>query len=102
MSKAIEKSKQKVTIERLVWEYNLYWRLMCTDKGNDKNKTILPSPPSTPVTVFLSAEKLLSLWLWILDFQFVFIKVLWKNEGNCMSELFCIGDLLELGRKKHF
>ena len=61
MSKAIEKSKQKVTIERLVWEYNLYWRLMCTDKGNDKNKTILPSPPSTPVTVFLSAEKLLSL-----------------------------------------
>ena len=34
---------------------------MCTDKNNDKNKTSLPSPPSTPVTVLLIAEKILSL-----------------------------------------
>ena len=35
---------------------------MCTDKINDKNKTDLPlSPLSTPVTVFLIAEKMLSL-----------------------------------------
>ena len=34
---------------------------MCTDENNDKNKTNLPPPPSTPVTVFLIAEKLLSL-----------------------------------------
>ena len=39
---------------------------MRTDKNNDKNKTNLPPPPppppSTPVTVFLIAEKLLNLW----------------------------------------
>ena len=36
---------------------------MCADK-NDKNKTNLPPPPtSTPATVFVIAEKLLSLWL---------------------------------------
>ena len=32
---------------------------MCTDKNNDKNKNNLPLPHSTPVTVFLIAEKLL-------------------------------------------
>ena len=34
---------------------------MCTDKNNDKNKTNLLPPPFTPVTVFVIAEKLLSL-----------------------------------------
>ena len=34
---------------------------MCTGKNNDKNKTNLPPPPLTPVTVFLIAEKPLSL-----------------------------------------
>ena len=34
---------------------------MYTDKNSDKNKTNLPPPPSTAVTVFLTAEKLLSL-----------------------------------------
>ena len=29
---------------------------MCTDKDNDKNKTSLLLPISTPVTVFLIAE----------------------------------------------
>ena len=36
---------------------------MCRDKNNDTNKTNLPPPPFTPVTVFLIVEKLLSLWL---------------------------------------
>ena len=34
---------------------------MCTDENNDKSKTNLPPPPSTSATVFLIAEKLLSL-----------------------------------------
>ena len=36
---------------------------MCTDKNNDKSKTkqTYPLPPSTSVTVFLIAEKLLTL-----------------------------------------
>ena len=33
---------------------------MCTDKNNDKNKTNLLLTPSTPVTVILTDEKLLS------------------------------------------
>ena len=40
---------------------NLYWKFMCTDKNNGKKNTNSPLPPSTPVTVFLIAEKLLSL-----------------------------------------
>ena len=32
-----------------------------TDKNNDKNKTNFPLSPSTPVTVFIIAEKLLHL-----------------------------------------
>ena len=47
---------------------------MCTDKNNDKNKNNLPLPHSTPVTVFLIAEKLL-LTLKFSNFQFVFINV---------------------------
>ena len=47
--------------KRLLLEFNLYWKFMCTDKNNDKNKTNLPPPPpSTPVTVLI-AEKLLTL-----------------------------------------
>ena len=34
---------------------------MCTDKNNGNNKTKLSPPPSTPVTVLLTAEKLVSL-----------------------------------------
>ena len=37
------------------------WNIMCTGENNDKNKTNLPPSPFTPVTVFLKAEKLLSL-----------------------------------------
>ena len=48
-------------IKRLMYELNLYRKFTCTDKNNDKNKTNLPPPSSSPVTVFLIAEKLLSL-----------------------------------------
>ena len=33
---------------------------MYRKKNNDKNKTNVPPPPSTPVTVFLIAENLLT------------------------------------------
>ena len=37
-----------------------------------------------------------------LDFQYVFVNVLLKISSNCMSGLFCIANLLEMGRKKKF
>ena len=37
MSELIEKNKQKVTIKRLVSEFNLCWKIMCTGKNNGKN-----------------------------------------------------------------
>ena len=37
---------------------------MCTYENKDENKNLSPTPPSSAqVTVFLIAEKLLSLWL---------------------------------------
>ena len=33
---------------------------MCTDKNNDENKMNLPHLPSTPITVLLISEKLLT------------------------------------------
>ena len=96
MSKAIEENKWKVTIKRLVWYFNLYWKFMFTVKNNDKSKMNLPLPSST---VFLIAEKLRGLLsLKFSDFQFV----LWKIKSNCMSGLFYIANLLEVGRKKIF
>ena len=44
MSKAIEENKLIVTIKIISWEFNLYWKFMCTDKNNDKVKTNLPPP----------------------------------------------------------
>ena len=61
MSKAIEENKQKVTIKRIVWKFKLFWKFIWTDKNNEKNEMNLPSPLSTPVTVFLITEKLLSI-----------------------------------------
>ena len=63
MSKAIEENNMTVTIKRLFWEFNLFWKFMCTGKNNDKSKENLPLHPFTRVTVFLIAEKLLSLLL---------------------------------------
>ena len=91
MSKTIEKNKQKVMIKRLVWYFNLFWKFICTDKSNDKNKINLPLLPST---VFLIAEKLPSL-LKFWDFHFN----LGKIKSNSVSGLFCIGNLLKVDRK---
>ena len=73
---------------------------MCADQNHDKNKTNLPRPP--PVTVFLIAERQLSLWLWNFQtFGLFLLIVLGKTKRNCMSVLFCIANLLEVGRKKN-
>ena len=61
MSKAVEENKLTVMVKSLFREFSLYWKFMCISKNNDKNKTSLPTPPFTTVTVLLSAEKLLSL-----------------------------------------
>ena len=62
MCKAMAENKMTAIIKRLLSYFSLYWKLMCTDKNNYKNKKSLTpsSPPSTPVIVFLNAEKLLS------------------------------------------
>ena len=52
------------------------------------------------IPVFLIAEKQQSLAeaLKFSDFQFV----LWKIQSNCKGGLFCIANLLEVGRKTFF
>ena len=42
----------------------------------------------------------MSLTMKFLDLQFVFTNVLWKIKRNCMIGLFCIANLIEVGRKK--
>ena len=61
MSKAIEENELTVLIKRLLCEFSKYWKFMCTDENSDKNKRNLPLSPSTPATIFLIAENLLSL-----------------------------------------
>ena len=39
MSKVIEESKVTAMIKRLSREFNSYWKFVCTDENNDKNKT---------------------------------------------------------------
>ena len=47
MSKANQVKKLTVTIKRLSWDFNLYWKLISKDEDNDKNKkNILPPPLS--------------------------------------------------------
>ena len=76
---------------------------MCTDKNNGKNNTNVLPHPSTPITVFLIAEKLLSLWLRKFQtFCLTLLIVLWKIERNYMSRLICVANLLEMDRKKIF
>ena len=97
MSKGIEENKKKVAIKRLVWYFNLYWKFMCTGKIHDKNKMNLPLPSFHS---FLNCSKTVksTKTLKFSDFQFV----LWKIKSNCMKGLFCIGNLLGVGRKKPF
>ena len=45
ISKAIEENKFTVTIKILLWEFNLYYKLMYTAENNDKSKT-QQTPPS--------------------------------------------------------
>ena len=59
--KTIEENKQKVKIKKICKRIQFIVEIMCTDKNNDENKTKLPPPLYNPVTVFLIAEKLLSL-----------------------------------------
>ena len=73
MGKAVEENKYKVKIKRLVWEFNLYWKFMCTDKNNDKNK----NSPSTAVYGFSG-------------FQFIFINVYWKIKDYFVLQI-CSG-----------
>ena len=52
---------------------------MCSDKNKKKHeraKETYPLSTSTPLTVFLIAEKLLSLCVWNFHAFFAFIKVL--------------------------
>ena len=74
---------------------------MRPDKNNDKSRAKL-SPPrfSIAVSVFLIAEKLLSLLL--KTFSLFLLNVSWKIKRNCMRVLFCIAHLLEVGKKVVF
>ena len=45
MSQAINENELPDKIKRLLWEFSLYWKFMCTDKNNDNNKTNLPLSP---------------------------------------------------------
>ena len=58
--------------------------------------------PPTPFHSFLNCLKTpkYTMTFKFSDFQFVFINVLWKIKGNCMSRLFSIADLLVVGKKK--
>ena len=63
MSKAIEENR-KFWLKGW-YENSMYIRNLCVQiKIMLRKKRAYPSPPSIPVTVFLIAEKLLSLWLW--------------------------------------
>ena len=76
---------------------------MCTEKIRIRTKQTYHLNPSILVTVFLIAEKLLSLWLW--NFQtlsLLLLTAVWKTMRNFMSGLFCIANLLNMGRKKYF
>lgn len=41
INKAREENKWTVKIKNLLWELNLYWKLLCEEKNNDPNKTNL-------------------------------------------------------------
>ena len=64
-----------------------------------KTKTKLTYPLFFPtsVTVFIIAKTSK-----FSDVQFAFVNILRKIKCNCMTGLFCIANLLKVGRKKHF
>ena len=81
-------------IKRLIWHLNLYWKFMCTVKNNDKHKMKLPLPFFHSFWKTAKPNNTLK----FSDFKLV----LWKIKSNCMSGLFYIANLLEVGRKKIF
>ena len=103
MSKATEENKYKVTIKRL-FENSIYiGNLGVQTKVIIRTKTNSPFPPFYFSCSFLNCRKTAkSMTLRFSGFQFVFINVRWKFQPNYMSGLFCIVNLLEMGRKKYF
>ena len=79
ISKARYENKLTVTIKRLSWDSTLYWKFMCTDKNNEKNKTNNHLPLYTPVTAFLIEKTSKPMTLKFSDFQFVFINCFARN-----------------------
>ena len=74
MIKVKGENKLTVTVKILLWEFNIYWKFMCTDKNN-KKKTNLPPLPFHSSYSFLNCWKTTKpMTLKFLDFQFVFIK----------------------------
>ena len=68
-----------------------------------RTKRAYPIPsPSIPVTVFLIAEKLLSLRKTFQTFRLFLLTDLRKIKRNFISRLFCIINLLKVGRKNIF
>ena len=96
MSKAIEKNKKKVTTNISIYIGNL-----CV-----QTKIMIRTKWGYP----LSFQNFLNCWktamytkiLKFSDLQFVFVYTLWKIKRNCMNGLFCMTNLLEVGRIKHF
>ena len=81
-----KKKKLTIKIKKLLWEFNLYRKFMCTEENNNKNKENL-HPAATPVTVFLIAGTLLCHYYVYdsINFQTVnmfLLTVLWKIERN--------------------
>ena len=95
MSKSIESYDKKP-----VWYFDLYWKVLSTNKKNDNNKMNL-SPPS--FHSFLNSRKSVksTRTLKFSDFQFAFFNVLWKIKHDYIGGLFCIANLLEVDRKKN-
>ena len=62
MSEAMTENKLTVMIKRVLWNSIYIGNVYVETKIMTKVKNI--TSPSTPVTVSLIAEKLLSLWLW--------------------------------------
>ena len=67
---------------------------MCTVKINDKYKINLPPPPfHSFLNCWKTAKSTKSLKF--SEFKFVF----WQISSNCISRLFCVANLFEVGRK---
>ena len=74
--------------KRLLWEFSLYSKFTCTDKNNNKSKTNFPLPRFHSSYSFLNCWKAVTLNIFILSVAFI------------LSGLFCIANLLEMGRAK--